>query len=214
MSNRPVGNWGRPICPRCGLTPVDTDHALHCIAHAAALQWLWAVARHLAPSEVIHCTVDVLLGGCAPCLSLAGSNGLAYVWEVLRVAFISVIYRLWVRAAICVQHENGQDVFYESRHVILSTVANVRLVLALDARRAATGVRYVQRDGIIRESDRFQLFFNASWQACGWSATTSSGRTPRFSVLYPVPVDLAGLQPINIPGPARSSQHGSTGFLF
>ena len=163
---------------------------------------------------MIHRTTEVLLGGCAPCLSLTGFSGLAYVWEVLRVAFLSVIYRLWVRAAICVQHEGGQDVFYEFRHIILSTVANVRLVLNLDARRATTGVRYVQRDGIIRESDRFRLFYNASWQACGWSAATFGGRSPRFSVLYPVPVDLAGLQQINIPGPARSSRQGSTGFLF
>ena len=199
MSNRPVGAWGRPTCPQCGQSPVDTDHALSCSAHSAAFMWFWSVAQSLVPTETIDRSTSVLLGGCAPCVGLAGFRGPAYCWEVLRVSFLSVLYRMWVRAGICVQQGDDQHIFYESRHIILSAVACIRLIIRLDARRASAGVRHVQRDGAIVKSDRFRSFFVSSWVDTGWAYAHSGRYFPCVGVVFPVMVDLENLRPLHFP---------------
>jgi hypothetical protein len=207
MANRPVGRWGRPCCSNCGSTIVDTNHAFFCPTHVAAMIWFWETAQSLASTETLERSVGTLLGGLVPCLSLSGFVGRAYVWEVLRVSFLSVLYRIWMRATISVQHEGGHGVFYESRHIILSTIAAIRLTIRLDARRTLTGVRHVQRDGQLVESNRFLNFFNGSWISSGWASFT---HLPRIGIDFPVQLDLSGLRPLHIPSPTSEDFHGFT----
>ena len=214
MSNRPVGRWSRPSCPGCGLSPVDTDHAFLCQNHVAALSWFWAVTQTLAPSSTISNFTGAILGGCAPCSSLSGFSGPAYVWEVLRISFISVLYRLWIRAAISVQHENGSNVFYESRHIILSTVASVRRIIRLDARRARFGVSHILRDGTLIQINRFGNFYNASWKECGWGMDFDLGSPPFFGTSFPIRVNLSNLHRINIPAANTGSSEAAMDFVY
>ena len=118
-----------------------------------------------------------------------------------------VLYRLWLRASICQQHEGGQGIFYEARHIILSTIASVRLTIRLDARRVRTGVHHIQRDGRVVESNRFRRFFEGSWVECGWA---SSMHLPRIGIDFPVQLDLSDLRPLFIP----SSTESFTGFTY
>ena len=169
----------------------------------------WATAQSLAPSEHFDRSVGSILGGYAPCEALSGFSGRAYVWEVLRVSFISVLYRLWLRASISAQHEGGQGVFYEARHIILSTISNIRLTITLDARRARTGVRCIQRDGRLVERNRFLGFFNGSWLESGWA---SPSHFPRIGINFPVQLDIVGLRPMRIT--SSSSTESYFGFTY
>ena len=212
MSNRPIGTWGRPVCVSCGadaLPPVDTSHGFRCPRHAEAMQWFWDTAQSLVPSSTMFFdrSEAALLGGVHPCPALAGPGGLGYVWEILRVSFVSVLFRLWTRASICAQHDMGQNIHYESRHIILSTIGHVRAVSLLDARRASCGSRSVLRDGSISESDRFLRLLESSWIQSGFiSRNAASGDfVVRFSNQWPIAVDLTGLQRIYIPSSGRST---------
>ena len=138
--------------------------------------------------------------------SLSGFSGLSYVWEILRLCFISSLYRLWTRASICVQHQNGQGVHYESRHIVLSTIALVRVTMRLDTLRAFSGVSQVHRDGSVSQNDRFSILFNSSWIACGWIARgVDDNLTIRFGSSFPNHLILSDLLPINIPSHGRVS---------
>jgi hypothetical protein len=210
MSNRPFGHWGRPQCPNCDDDETDTDHCLTCPHHAAALQWLWDVTEHLSPDDPIQRSSNVLLGGAPPSDSLRGFGGRAYVWEVLRVAFLSALYRIWTRASISVQHEGGRGlVRYEARHIVLSAIANARVVARLDARRASHGTVHVLRDGSTASNERFRAFFEASWLASSWAVEAG----PRLSTTFPIPINLDGLVPYRFPA-RRPSAEPQTGFLY
>jgi hypothetical protein len=225
MSNRPIGNWGRPQCVSCGSSAqnqegshvqIDTAHGFTCPRHAEALQWFWDVAQSFTPSSPLDISLGSLLGGCSPCDELSNNSGLGYVWEVLRVSFISTLFRFWTRSSICAQHDNTQ-VHYESRHIILSTISQVRVVALVDARRALNGIRTILRDGSVHESDRFRRILRSSWIQSGFLIEQEGGDPcryiPKFSSSWPVRVDLGGLQPFFFPARGRS-QRAHSGFTF
>lgn len=202
MSSRPIGSWGRPHCPNCGIL-CDTSHAFSCQHHSTAITWFWNMAQSLLPqNEFMSRSIGTLLGGVSPCTSLSGFTKKGYVWEVLRLAFISTLYRTWVRAAIQLSYSPSSPTvqMYESRHIILSTIASVRLSILLDAKRASNGVRHVLRDGSISESNRFLSFFNDSWVAVTWANPLNSGRSiVNLNSNFPFHLDLRGLQRMNFP---------------
>lgn len=179
---------------------MDSSHALHCSLHISALRWFWDTAESIA-GEPVDRSWGVLLGGVAPSPLLRGFKGLAYVWDVLRCAFLSVLYRLWVRASYALRSHppspGPTPLFYEGRHVILATLSSVRETITLDARRVLDGVHHTLRDGTERAESRRSAFFSSSWLAVGWvSATPDSSNAP-FNILlspsFPVRVQLAGL---------------------
>ena len=111
------------------------------------------------------------------------------------------LYRIWVRAAITNQLENIH-VAYESRHIILSTIATVRLTIRLDARRAMFGVQHILRDGTTSENNRFVRPFQLSWLACGW--VTLQPISIHINTSFPISVNLSGLERISFPPRGRT----------
>ena len=199
MSPRPFGSWGFPRCPWCGVL-ADTSHALSCSLHISAITWFWETASSLIAAPVSR-TWGALLGGVSPSSFLKGFTGLAYVWDVLRCAFLSSLYRLWLRASYTSRSLSlppGMRI-YEGRHVILATISAVRRTIVLDARRVVDGVSHTQRNGSRRVESRRASAFRASWLASGWvsSFPSDSDFSVLFSPSFPVPVPLVGLSPPN-----------------
>jgi hypothetical protein len=108
-----------------------------------------------------------------------------------------------MRASISAQHGDANvatPIFYEARHVILSTIGHVRVTALMDARRASSGLRTVLRDGTVSECRRFQNLLETSWFQCGF---LEQNHTLRFSISWPIPVNLDGFQRASFPSRGR-----------
>ena len=202
MQARPVGAWGRPVCPACGAA-ADTAHALVCGRHQSAIGWLWEVAESLAGGPVER-SWGGLLGGRAPHQGLEGKSGRGYLWDVVRAAFLSALYRVWVRAWYAAFE--GDALSYEAGHVVLATVGAVRAVARTDGRRALEGCSHARRDGVVvwTAPRRHVRAFQTSWEACGWAqASPFAGVLVTFGALFPVVYDLRGLSRLRPIGVGR-----------
>ena len=110
------------------------------------------------------------------------------MWEILRISFISTLYRMWVRSYIA-----NIPNCYESRHVILSTISTIRSTIRIDAHRALFGSEQILRNGTVVEIPRHREFFNASWILCDWAQMHGTLVQPNISALFPIVCELRGL---------------------
>ena len=128
--------------------------------------------------------------------------------DVVRVAFLSTLYRFWVRAAV----EEASAVHggherhaprnrpYESRHVIIATIAAVRWVVCVHGRRALESVEHTRASGEQVRETRLWSAFLRSWVACGWgelrgeAASVATGVRCLFTTSFPVAVVVSGLR--------------------
>ena len=155
---------------------------------------------------------------------LQGKQGLGYVWDVVRVAFLSTLYRFWVRAAVeeASAMHGGQERHapqnrpYESqRHVIIATIAAVRWVVCVDGRRALESVEHTRASGEQVRETRLRSAFIRSWVACGWgelrgeAASVATGVRCFFTTSFPVAVAVSGLRRPNFGSPGRPTAWGS-----
>ena len=81
--------------PHCD-AETDTAHVLRCQHYTEAVGWLWAVAESLGLEPTAARPLSdlwaELLGGVPP-TGVSGAR--ARVWERLRLAFLSALYRDW-----------------------------------------------------------------------------------------------------------------------
>ena len=118
---------------------------------------------------------------------------------------LSSLYKLWVKAALSVTFSSlNSSFFYESRHIILSTLSSIRLCILTDAKRVSHGVRSLRRDGTISESNRFSRFFEESWVSIGWASFSDVN----INSTFPIRLDLRHLRQMFFHDSSHYSSHG------
>ena len=123
-----------------------------------------------------------------PAVGIAGAR--ARVWDRLRFAFLSALYRHWVHAHMSVQRggTGGSD----GRFVVISAVCAVRAAIMADFRRSVESTSYVMRNGVEHVERRTAPFDD--WVEAGWAAVDQTGvLVLSFSLSVPVRVRIMSL---------------------